>query len=163
MVEILSLRQHEIAPVGVSFVTSVKEECWDWVRTSKPRNTMKNTDSPRSPQAPTAGAVDLESAQPPQSTGYHSNSGCRPPAVSRHIITSLSHTHTNTYRLNGRRRWRHTCTKFCTPNTPSKARAHSVAQYQERVSPQSRTGFLAASSDAKAFCRKHAGLFLWMF
>lgn len=68
----------------------------------------------------------------------------------------LSHTHTHTYRLNGRRRWLHTCTKFCTPNTPSK---HRIAQYQERVSPQSRTGFLAA----KAFCRKHAGLFLWMF
>lgn len=27
VVKILSLRQHEIAPVGVSFVTSVEKEC----------------------------------------------------------------------------------------------------------------------------------------
>lgn len=46
----------------------------------------ENPDSPRSPQAPTAGAVDLHSTRPPRSSGYHSNSGYRRPAVSHRIV-----------------------------------------------------------------------------
>lgn len=120
------------APVGFSFVTSVKKDCWDWARTSKPQSTMKNTDSPRSPQAPTTGAVDLKSEQPSQSSGYHSNSGCRPPAVSRHIIPSPSRTHTHscTWTLNCRFSWLHTCTKFTYPVSTSSL-GHHVPGWSE--------------------------------
>lgn len=164
LVKILTLGRREIAPVGVSFVTSAEKECWDRARTSKLQRTIKNTDSPRSPQAPSAGAVDLESAQPSQSTGYHSNSGCRPPAVSRHIIPSPSriYTHSCTWTLNCRLRWLHTCTKFCTPSKHKPTRspctrkewAHSLERSHE---------FSWSVVWHKAFCRKHTGLFVWMF